>query len=184
MEIINSLKPFGFISLFVVWIAFGLAVFNQPKDKTKTFSHHAAANKQSYLIMAISQATMLPIFALFTIYWLTPSKNLPVSFSFIVAISMLGLTIAALVPSVEGWKGKVHDICASFAYLLLPILLLILIYSSSINTYARIISLITLLYFISALILLKPLKLRENILYIQLILFFLFASAMWSAAYF
>lgn len=155
-----------------------------PVNQTKTFSHHAAATKYSYLLLAVVQAMMLPLFVLFVLFWFSPTYDMPLAFNILVTISMLGLTIAALVPVTSGWKERVHNSCASLAYFLnIPVLLLLIIVPT-ISFPAKVLGLMTIAGVVSVFIVMKSEHLKNYTLRAQLLLFLLFDSTIWIAAYY
>lgn len=110
-----------------------------------SFSQHVALHKYSIAYYIALFSVVLPLLLLFLLGWFMPEYNLSAWFGFFVASSAAAQFACTLIPEVGGWKSYYHRLLASVSAVMLVPALLILLFSETINTPARIITLASLL---------------------------------------
>jgi len=184
MPPVEAFKPLGWISITVTWLAVSFLIYKFRGHKSMSISRHAAAHKQSFVMMGIIESIVLPLFFLFVLKWFTPTFHLPALFTICVAFAAVGLLIAAWVPDVGGKKGFIHELMAYGAALLFIPAAAVLCVSPNISTVARIVVAISLAYEITSWSLfVASQKARARYLYLQIGYSILFHGSVLIAAY-
>lgn len=180
----EAYKSLGIITLALGWLTLGFAFYKWPVEVKKSISKHASAYRSTYLIMAVMQTLIYPLFLVFVFGWLMPTFHLPSVFGLFITLTFLGLLVAAWIPDTFGIKSKVHRICAyGAAALMIPIVLIIFL-SSNVSMVARIISLFAACYMFIVTYLFAFVKnARNNHLYFQAIYFALFDLSILATVY-
>ena len=153
-------------------------------DKSKSISHHAAAGKQSYLLMAMTESISLAIFLVFTLHWMATKFSLPTIFNMCCVGIAVGFAMAAWIP-VSGPRGRLHDFFAYTAALLFIPTLGVLASSPNITIVVRIVDALVLLILVGLFAYVKRSEQsRQSYLYWQLTYVLLFDFAILTTAYF
>lgn len=149
MNNIEIYRICGFLSFALGWLGIILLLARWDRDKAKSISEHAAANKITYALMALLEPIILIFFVLFTVRWLAPTYKLSIVFSVCCIGAALGLLIAAWIPAVKGIKGRIHDMVAYGAAVLFMPTTLLLAVSAYVDTPVKIINYISFLLMFS-----------------------------------
>jgi len=134
----EAFKSLGALSIAIGWASMLFLVFKWRGDKSMSFSRHAAAHKSAFLTMAIMESIFLPMYFVFIATWFVHAFQLPVIFTVLNAISVIGLLVAAWVPDVPGIRGEIHHRVCYPAYASMPIIALFLAFSGSVGHFARV----------------------------------------------
>jgi hypothetical protein len=93
--------------LFLVVALIGLLLI-WGVDISKSFSQLAARKKSSTIYYFFTFAMFLLLFSRFMLSWLIPEGNLPLFFTLIFVIGVLGQLVAVIVPETGGLNTKIH----------------------------------------------------------------------------
>lgn len=168
----------------ITWAAVAFLVYQWRGDKSMSISKHAAAHKSAYLMMLIVESLVLPMFFLFIAFWLVPTFDLHILLSFLVGLASTGLLIAAWIPDITGWKGKVHGLSAYGAAMLFVPASTVLFLSPNISVFARNMALFVLMYEVVAVTCFTVFeKVKSYHLYAQGAYILLFDLSILAAAY-
>lgn len=160
------------------------AVFVAGKNKQKSISLHTASNKKIILLLAILSPISMSLFMIFAIYWVAPNVSLPTLFAVLSVLSFTGYILAAWFPAVNGLSGKLHDIFAYGASILLIPTSLILATSSGISMFARVMNTAACIIMLGSFaILLWHKPARKSYLYYQITYFLIFDLSLLAAGY-
>lgn len=177
-------KLSGIIAFIVAWTGMLTVIFTQGYNKQKSISLHTATSKSTILLLGVLSPISMILFMVFTTYWLTPTFNLPLLFIVLSILSFTGYILAAWFPAVGGISGKLHDIFAYGASILLFPIAYILAASPSIASFARVMNMLACLVMVGSFALLlwhKPA--RKNYLYYQVVYFLIFDISLLAAGY-
>jgi hypothetical protein len=152
MRAIESFKPLGPLSIFIIWVIVAILVTRWPRDSSKSISRHAASNKKAYLMMAAAETLTLSMFLFFCFFWLIPTFSLPLIFSICITLAGIGLVIASWLPDTIGLMHRIHVISAYGAAAFFVPSLISLILDDKIPTVARVFSGVATLYMLAAII--------------------------------
>jgi hypothetical protein len=181
---IEAYKPLGLVSVVVFWSAIILLLRGWKVNRGMSISRHVSASKLTYVLAAIVESILVPLFILFFVKWFAPTFHLPVLFSILVTFSMLGFLVAAWVPDTKGSKSFVHGFSAYLAGILLIPATAFVCASEYISPTARAVSYTTLFYEIVSLSLFfSTRKAQSYHLYLQSIYLILFDIAILITAY-
>ncbi len=161
-----------------------VTIFSQGNDKTKSISLHAAASKKTFILLAVLSPISMTLFIVFIIKWMAPTFNLSPVFVILSVVADVGYILAAWVPALEGRRGRLHDILAYGASLLLIPTAFILANSPNIATGSRLVnavSVLTMLVILCVMVWHKPAKTKY--LYYQIAYFLAFDISLLTAAY-
>jgi hypothetical protein len=164
----ESLKPLGVLSIALCWLSLLLLLVKWRGDKSMSLSQYAAAHPKSYVTMAILESIFLPMYFVFIATWFSYTFHLPPIFVVLNAITVIGLLIAAWIPHTGGKKAKIHTIAAYPAYVSMMLITLLIAFSDSISTPARVFGFAAFAYMlVSSYLLVKHELGRANFLYLQ-----------------
>jgi hypothetical protein len=140
MDSIESFKIAGPVSVLITWLAIAYILLRQPRDISKSISHHAARRDKDYKIFAVLMTIGVLLMLLFITKWLQPMLRLPDVFLLVAGIAILLELIATWVPLTEGRSYSIHQFCSYGAAILVPIVLLFLAFSGHITGIAKFIN--------------------------------------------
>lgn len=181
---VEAYKPLGLISVLIFWSSICFLLYKYKANRGMSISRHVAASRQTFLLAAIVQSFLVPLFILFFVKWFSPTFHMPKLFGVLVTLSMLGFLIAAWVPDTKGWKNFVHGFPAyGAAALLIPAITLVCV-SGFISPTARMVAYVSLFYQVVSLSLFfSTQKARSYHLYLQTAYLVIFDIAILVAAY-
>src|SRR4051812_49388226 len=110
MQVTESFKILGPLSVLISWSAISFVLFARPRDITKSISHHAAMRQKEYIIYAVALTVAVICMYLFLIKWFAPVFMLSGVFRVIVTLAIVSELLATWVPLTEGLKFIVHQI--------------------------------------------------------------------------
>lgn len=109
-----------------------------------TFSQHVARKRSSAIYYSVLFAVALPLLYLFFADWFVPEFKLSGWFTALVLASVAAQFLCTLIPEIGGWKTTVHRVLAGISGIALLPLVAMMIVSSHISPYGRILAGITL----------------------------------------
>lgn len=180
----NFYKLSGLLAFLIAWAGMLTAIFTQGINKQKSISLHTANSRKTIILLAILSPLSMLLFMIFTIRWMAPVFDLPLLFIALSMISFAGYILAAWFPAVGGMSGKLHDIFAYGASLLLIPISFILATSPNISLPGRFMNVIACVIMIGSFgILLWYKPARKSYLYYQITYFLIFDLSLLAAGY-
>lgn len=147
-------RELGAVAVFILFSGLAFTVWKWPQGKHLTFSQHVAISKYSILYYVLLFSIFLPLAVVFLVGWFMPTFHLPNIFGVLVILSALMQFACTLIPEIGGWKTRHHRLlAATSAFLLVPILLIILA-KSTVSMPGKAITLVSALVMISIIYLL------------------------------
>jgi hypothetical protein len=120
------MKQLGIISISFIWAGLIFTILKWKGNVSMTFSQHAAQHRSSQIFYFLLFLISLPIFSLFLYGWFAPHFHTSFLFGFIVAVCMISMIIAAVIPETKGRNVLIHRYAAFFmADCFVPLLILI-----------------------------------------------------------
>ena len=140
----------GLILVITSWVAGVYMVRKWSGTYAMSISKHAARAKGASTLFLIVLGVGSTLFYWWLIKWLTPHLGLGSVFVALLSFTAVAQILVALVPDTFGWRHQVHQkVALAMAACYLPLTYLI-VTSSKVSTYARMISYICLAYMIVA----------------------------------
>jgi hypothetical protein len=174
----------GLLGFTIVWSGMLYVVHKQGRDKTKSISLHAAATRDTFLLLAVLSPLSMGLFIIFCLKWLAPSFELSLSFVILTTLANLGYIFAAWVPAGRGIKGKLHDLFAYGASLLLIPITFTLATSANIATLSKAINALACLVMVSIFAVMSMSRAaRSTHLYFQIAYFMVFDFSLLATGY-
>ncbi len=117
------MKHLLLLAAVVLWTGLGFLIKRWPQNISKTFSQHAAAQRESILYYAVLFSIVLPLMALYVVNWLIPTFNLSWTFTVFIWLAIVTQFVVVLIPETKGWRYFTHRFLAFWgAFFLLPTL--------------------------------------------------------------
>jgi len=168
METIEAYKALGPISILPFWIITGFMVYKWRGDRSMSLSQHAALNKTTYLLFAITLTVEGFLFYLFNIKWLIPTFHFPKTFTVLLVIALISQFILAWIPDAGNLRKWIHKISAYTESGFLQIMLFFILTSQYVSVFSREISVFILcLMLVIAYLLIFVKKAHKNYLIYQ-----------------
>lgn len=164
----EMLRHFAVLAVIVFWSASIYMIRRWRGSKAITFSNHAASEKGAYYLFAIAVSLETILYAFFLYGWFIPKYSLPILFSILAALTLIGHLISGLVPETKGWARKIHyNVALGVVWLFIPTTWIIAL-SEKIPTAGRIAALLAVLTMVILWIILFTVKSsRKNSLIFQ-----------------
>jgi len=124
------------VVLFVLIIGLLITVTRWPGGLHMTFSQHAATSRQSKIFYALLFLITLPLLMWFFVEWLVPTKNLPIVFLWFATVAVIFQILCTLIPEDGGVRTVIHRTLTGISGIAMLPLVLILVLSPGISTYA------------------------------------------------
>jgi len=164
----ESLKFLGLLSIILAWVSLLFLFKVWGRDKNMSISKHAAAHKNAYVTMALSESIFLPLYFIFIAFWFVPNFQLPNIFIVITGISVLGTLLAAWIPDATGKRGSIHYLVAYPAYICMILSVLLIAVCQNVSNIAQIFSILAFGYMVfGGIYLATHRNSKDNFLYIQ-----------------
>ncbi len=177
-------KLSGLLAFIIAWVGMLIAILTQGKNKQKSISLHTANSKSTIILLGVLSPLSMFLFMIFTTFWMAPTFDLSLSIIVLSIISFAGYILAAWFPAVGGVSGKLHDIFAYGASLLLIPISFILVLSPNISLFGRLMNAIACIIMIGSFgILLWYKPARKSYLYYQITYFLVFDLSLLAAGY-
>ena len=120
------MKHLLLLATVILWSGLGFLIKRWPQNISKTFSQHAAAQRESIFYYAILFCIVLPLTALYVVNWLIPTFHLSWTFTVFIWLAIITQFIVVLIPETKGWRYSTHRFLAFWgALFLLPTLYLL-----------------------------------------------------------
>lgn len=151
--ILNDLYAWlGIASFVLTWVAVFYVLYNNPRELSKSISHHAAKNSRVYFMFATLVSVGLIAMFGFLFMWLVPNLNIipPLILLFIIALLLEFVT--TWVPLTEGKKFHIHNILSYSTALLMPLIVLALILTIQLSAAAFLLACIALVIMLALLL--------------------------------
>lgn len=129
----NALLPA--MGIMVVGLAF--LVVKWPQTKHFSFSQHAVAQRISIAYYIALFTITLPLLAFFFFGWFVPQFKPPLTFSILIATSLICQYSVVLVPEIGGWKTYYHRIVTGISGAILIPALVLLLLSNTIDEFSK-----------------------------------------------
>jgi hypothetical protein len=136
MEIYESFKPLGLLSILTIWVGCAFLVYRWPGKLNMSLSHHAAQTKESKIYYALLLIPAVTAFYVFMLKWFIPTFELSEMALYVLTFGVLGQYVACIVPDTKGWASKVHQVAAYIMSVTLSIMLGFVIFSQTISTFS------------------------------------------------
>ena len=138
-------KYFGLLAFLILVLGLGFILWRWPQGKHLTFSQHVAVARYKRIYYIVLFAIALPLLLIFFGQWFVPTFGLSMWFTIFVSLAALAQCICTLIPELEGWRKKSHQLLAGISALsLLPPLGYIVV-TTHIPIVGRVISVVSLL---------------------------------------
>ena len=147
----NIALHLGYISILLLAAGLAFVVLKWPRGIQYTFSQHVTLKNSSTVFYSLLFLITLPLLFAFFYFSFVPRLHLQVAFTIILAISCITQILCTFLPERDQTRTKVHRILAGISAFCLPVLLSLLVTSSSVNTVGRITSLVGLLIMVTIL---------------------------------
>lgn len=120
------MQHLGLISILILIIGLVVTVGKRPAGLDRTLSQRVANNKQSEILYSVLFMTALPLLFLFFSRWLVPANDLPKTFLWFAAISIIFQIACTWIPERGGRMTTVHRLLTGISGVaLLPMVVLI-----------------------------------------------------------
>ena len=120
-------QHFLLLALLIAICSVGSVVMRLGANVSTSISLHATKHRTAFLVMACGITLSLVSAGLFYFSWFQQAHSLNVWSSFVFAVILISLFIAAWVPDVEGAKRFIHRNLAYIAVFAMPIFLVLLL---------------------------------------------------------
>lgn len=138
IEVMETYRSLGLISIVQLWVCLFYMIRRWPQDRSTSYSSHAAATRQGIIYYFVVFSLHMFLFYLFMVNWFVPTFHLPVMFTALLMVAILGQLAALIVPATDGRKGTIHDITAYTMHTLLMPLCLFIVFSGNFSVVARV----------------------------------------------
>ena len=125
---IEGFRHLGLLAIILLSLGLAYIVIAWPLSRHNTFSQHIAKSRISIVYYIVLFAIVLPLLALFFLWWFSPSLKLSLYFNVCIMAALVAQFVCTLIPETGSWRSTVHRLFAAIsALLLIPALGLVLV---------------------------------------------------------
>lgn len=121
--VFNELSPYlGLLSFILMWFAIFYVLYKNPRELSKSISHHAAKDTSAYRVFAVIMTAALLLLTAYLFLYLIPAANLH---AFLVSLFVIAVILELLttwIPLSDDRRLHPHAILSDTAAFLMPVI--------------------------------------------------------------
>lgn len=133
----NELYPYmGLLSFILTWFAISYVLYKNPRELSKSISHHASKDIRVYRVFAVTMTAALLLLTAYLSLYLIPTANLPIVLVSLFVIAIILELLTTWIPLSDDRRFHPHAVLSNTAAFLMPVITTGLVFSSHLKSAA------------------------------------------------